>query len=116
MPYTYHTTTGDAVLDRARGCTILSGDAIMQRLAQDLRPSTVGFITDVAGIYDRPPHKAVAVEDTTDVTQRQAPARLLPELWVRPCGNSNERACNVLQQASLHPSIPPSLRVGRGFR
>jgi isopentenyl phosphate kinase len=48
---------GDAVLDQTSGCTILSGDKVMERLADLLQPSIVGFITDVPGVYDRPPRK-----------------------------------------------------------
>lgn len=54
---------GDAVLDRAWGATILSGDALMHKLATRL-PSVrrCVFITDVAGIYTRDPkHCADAV-------------------------------------------------------
>jgi hypothetical protein len=32
-----------------------SGDTIMEELARRLAPSAVGFITDVAGVYDKPP-------------------------------------------------------------
>eukprot|EP00897_Mesotaenium_endlicherianum_P008030 jgi/Mesen1/7255/ME000373S06320 len=35
---------GDAVLDSALGCTILSGDTIVRHLAADLRPSLVVFL------------------------------------------------------------------------
>ncbi|XP_031490197.1 isopentenyl phosphate kinase isoform X2 [Nymphaea colorata] len=46
---------GDAVLDSSQGCTILSGDIIIRHLAQLLRPQYVVFLTDVMGVYDRPP-------------------------------------------------------------
>lgn len=47
---------GDAVLDRIRGCTILSGDIIMYQLSQLL--NTVVrciYITDVHGVYQTDP-------------------------------------------------------------
>ncbi|KAI8375972.1 Aspartate/glutamate/uridylate kinase [Radiomyces spectabilis] len=47
---------GDAVFDRVLGCTILSGDVIMQQLGV-LLPNVIRciFITDVQGIYDTDP-------------------------------------------------------------
>ena len=70
---------GDAVLDSTLGCTILSGDRVMEQLARLLQPACVGFITDVAGVYDRPPTKGAG--SGTDATSGPT-ARLLPELWV----------------------------------
>ncbi|KAJ0980216.1 hypothetical protein J5N97_008471 [Dioscorea zingiberensis] len=46
---------GDAVLDNLQECTILSGDVIIGHLAQLLLPEYVVFLTDVLGVYDRPP-------------------------------------------------------------
>ncbi|PKA65582.1 hypothetical protein AXF42_Ash005916 [Apostasia shenzhenica] len=46
---------GDAVLDHSQDCTILSGDVIIRHLAKLLRPQYVVFLTDVLGVYDRPP-------------------------------------------------------------
>ena len=46
---------GDACLDEVQGASILSGDARMTLLAEEWRPKLVVFITDVAGVYDRPP-------------------------------------------------------------
>ncbi|KAG6555220.1 hypothetical protein Mapa_003260 [Marchantia paleacea] len=61
---------GDAVLDSGQGCAILSGDVIVRQLAFDLKPSFVVFLTNVPGVYDRPPSdphavllKEIAVED-----------------------------------------------------
>lgn len=48
---------GDCVLDDVQGCSILSGDKIIQRLVEELRPKRVVFLTDVDGIYDKPPEK-----------------------------------------------------------
>ncbi|TYI46211.1 hypothetical protein E1A91_D13G091000v1 [Gossypium mustelinum] len=52
---------GDAVLDDRLGCTILSGDVIIRHLAEHLRPAYVVFLTDVSGVYDRPPTDPNAV-------------------------------------------------------
>ncbi|XP_017617061.1 isopentenyl phosphate kinase [Gossypium arboreum] len=52
---------GDAVLDERLGCTILSGDVIIRHLAEHLRPEYVVFLTDVSGVYDRPPTDPNAV-------------------------------------------------------
>ncbi|KAG8078052.1 hypothetical protein GUJ93_ZPchr0007g3477 [Zizania palustris] len=52
---------GDAVLDESLDCTILSGDVIIRHLAQLLSPKYVVFLTDVHGVYDRPPTDPNAV-------------------------------------------------------
>ncbi|RWR77538.1 Aspartate/glutamate/uridylate kinase [Cinnamomum micranthum f. kanehirae] len=52
---------GDAVFDDLQGCTILSGDVIIRHLAQLLHPKYVVFLTDVLGVYDRPPQDSNAV-------------------------------------------------------
>ncbi|WCJ22176.1 Isopentenyl phosphate kinase [Euphorbia peplus] len=52
---------GDAVLDEIQGCTILSGDVIIRHLADFLKPEYVVFLTDVLGVYDRPPTEPDAV-------------------------------------------------------
>ena len=46
---------GDAVLDEVQGASILSGDTLMIIAARALRPRLAVFMTDVAGVYDRPP-------------------------------------------------------------
>ncbi|XP_052184976.1 isopentenyl phosphate kinase isoform X3 [Diospyros lotus] len=52
---------GDAVLDESQGCTILSGDVIIRHLAEHLKPEFIVFLTDVLGVYDRPPTEDNAV-------------------------------------------------------
>ncbi|KAH7858565.1 hypothetical protein Vadar_025335 [Vaccinium darrowii] len=52
---------GDAVLDATQGCTILSGDVIIRHLTEHLKPEFVVFLTDVSGVYDRPPTEPNAV-------------------------------------------------------
>jgi len=46
---------GDCVLDDVQGCAILSGDKIIEKLVEKLRPRRVVFLTDVDGIFDKPP-------------------------------------------------------------
>ncbi|XP_026405248.1 isopentenyl phosphate kinase-like [Papaver somniferum] len=52
---------GDAVYDDLQDCTILSGDVIIRHLAEVLKPEYVVFLTDVLGVYDRPPTDSNAV-------------------------------------------------------
>ncbi|KAM5567293.1 isopentenyl phosphate kinase [Rosa sericea] len=52
---------GDAVLDDLLDCTILSGDVIISHLAAHLKPDYVVFLTDVLGVYDRPPSEPNAI-------------------------------------------------------
>ncbi|XP_038078906.1 isopentenyl phosphate kinase-like isoform X2 [Patiria miniata] len=46
---------GDCVLDRHQGCTILSGDTIIEKLCSVFEPKRVIFLTDIDGVYDKPP-------------------------------------------------------------
>ncbi|SAM00556.1 hypothetical protein [Absidia glauca] len=46
---------GDAVLDAQWGCTILSGDVIMRKLAQTMAVDRCVFVTDVSGVYTANP-------------------------------------------------------------
>ncbi|KAG0580741.1 hypothetical protein KC19_4G195600 [Ceratodon purpureus] len=48
---------GDAVLDNTLGCTILSGDVVVRKLAQVVKPSFVVFLTNVPGVFDRSPEE-----------------------------------------------------------
>ena len=50
---------GDAVFDSSQGAAVLSGDALVVALCKALRPERVVFLTDVAGVYDRPPGQPV---------------------------------------------------------
>ncbi|XP_042198094.1 isopentenyl phosphate kinase-like isoform X2 [Callorhinchus milii] len=47
---------GDCVLDSNQHCCILSGDTIIEVMCEEFIPKRVVFLTDVAGIYDQPPH------------------------------------------------------------
>jgi isopentenyl phosphate kinase len=49
-------TYGDVVLDEVRSFGICSGDQLMMRLAEGLRPERVIFVTDVDGVFDQDPH------------------------------------------------------------
>ncbi|MED6155042.1 hypothetical protein PIB30_001724 [Stylosanthes scabra] len=52
---------GDAVFDEIQGCSILSGDVIISHLAAYSKPKYVVFLTDVYGVYDRPPTEPDAI-------------------------------------------------------
>ena len=54
---------GDAVLDTAQGVAILSGDVLVQELCHRLvpQPSRAVFVSDVPGLFDRPPSEPGAV-------------------------------------------------------
>jgi isopentenyl phosphate kinase len=64
---------GDCVFDSQLGVTILSGDTIMRGLAQALQPRYCVFLTDVAGLYSKPPE--------------QPGAQLIPAVEVAPDGS-----------------------------
>jgi len=52
---------GDAVIDTIQGCAILSGDVIMKYLCQELKPVYCTFLTDVEGVYDKPPSEGGSI-------------------------------------------------------
>ena len=60
------------MLDDARGCAILSGDELLEALCGELRPKLAVFLTDVAGVFDKPPSESGAA--------------LIPEIRVRRNG------------------------------
>jgi len=61
---------GDAVLDEAQGCAILSGDVWMVELCRELGASFAVFITDVDGVFTKPPS--------------EKGSELIPEILVDP--------------------------------
>jgi len=46
---------GSCLCCTAQGCAVLGGDALMRELARELRPQRAVFLTDVDGVFDRPP-------------------------------------------------------------
>ena len=64
---------GDAIFDTRQGCRILSGDVIIRRLCNEFSVNRVVFLSDVQGVYTKPPDEA----DTT----------LISEICVRQDGN-----------------------------
>jgi len=46
---------GDAILDEAQGCAILSGDIWMVELSRELNARRAVFFTDVDGVFNKPP-------------------------------------------------------------
>eukprot|EP00891_Asterochloris_glomerata_P001019 jgi/Astpho2/1019/e_gw1.00016.175.1_t len=72
---------GDCVLDESLGCTILSGDTIVAKLAEEFKPKFVVFMTNVAGLLSCPPiegkgvllrHVAVTCDGAWSVSQDQS--------------------------------------------
>jgi isopentenyl phosphate kinase len=61
---------GDVALDDAQGCTILSTEQILIYLAQELRPSRLLMVGEVAGVYTGDP-------------LREPNARLVPQVAAR---------------------------------
>ena len=66
---------GDAIFDSKQGCRILSGDVIIKRMCSELTVKRVVFMSDVLGIYSKPPG--------------EEGAELIPEFWVREDCNVN---------------------------
>ncbi|XP_071480135.1 uncharacterized protein [Diadema antillarum] len=64
---------GDCVLDEDLGCTILSGDNIIEVLSRYFRPKRVVFLSNVDGIYTAPPQEPTA--------------SLIPHIFVREDGS-----------------------------
>ncbi|XP_060087145.1 uncharacterized protein LOC132566283 [Heteronotia binoei] len=64
---------GDCALDLEQHCCILSGDTIIEILAQKFSPRRVVFLTDVSGVYSCPPDKPGA--------------RLVNSITIGPDGN-----------------------------
>eukprot|EP00929_Paragymnodinium_shiwhaense_P068314 TRINITY_DN3432_c0_g2_i1.p1 TRINITY_DN3432_c0_g2~~TRINITY_DN3432_c0_g2_i1.p1 ORF type:complete len:311 (-),score=73.54 TRINITY_DN3432_c0_g2_i1:385-1317(-) len=61
---------GDAVLDDAQGCAILSGDIWMVEMPRTLKARRAVFVTDVDGVFTKPP--------------TEEGAQLIPEILVDP--------------------------------
>lgn len=49
---------GDAVLDEAQGVAVLSGDVWMVELCRELKAKSAVFVTDVDGVFTKPPGEA----------------------------------------------------------
>eukprot|EP00775_Hariotina_reticulata_P009902 gene9902-10059_t len=64
---------GDCVLDSSLGMTILSGDTLVRQLAETFRPQYCAFLTDVPGLFTKPP--------------AEPGAALVPEVLVAPDGS-----------------------------
>mmetsp|Transcript_23380 Transcript_23380/g.52738 ORF Transcript_23380/g.52738 Transcript_23380/m.52738 type:complete len:303 (-) Transcript_23380:272-1180(-) len=64
---------GDAVFDDRQGSAIVSGDLILDTLCQGLSPTAAVFLTDVPGVFTKPPS--------------ESGAQLIPEILVGPDGS-----------------------------
>ena len=80
---------GDVVLTDTGGCTILSGDTILVAAAHRYDCVRVVWLTDVDGVYDRPPN--------------QSEARLIPHLRVE--------ASAAIQTDSLSHDVTGGIRA-----
>ncbi len=60
---------GDVVMDRKRGFGIVSGDQIMELMADIYKPERVVFVSDIDGLYDRNPKLHDDAELITEVTE-----------------------------------------------
>ena len=97
---------GDAILDSASRCTIFGGDLIMQWLTSAL-PRALGddtcnvttvFVTDVDGVYDRPPS--------------QPGSMLLREILVMPNGEMQFPQTSALEH-DVTGGVQKKLEVAR---
>ena len=76
---------GDAIFDSSQGCRILSGDIIIKRLCAELSVNRVVFLSDVQGIYNKPPNEDGAF--------------LIPEICAKHDGNVDIPICtSVLKE------------------
>jgi isopentenyl phosphate kinase len=55
-------TFGDIVMDKSLGFSICSGDQIILHLAKKFKPDHVIFVTDVDGVFTKPPGRRVKTE------------------------------------------------------
>ncbi|KAK0050964.1 acetylglutamate kinase [Biomphalaria pfeifferi] len=67
---------GDCCMDTDLTCSILSGDAVIKAVCSNFNVKKVVFVTDVAGIYDRPPNfqdakllKTLKVDERGELTE-----------------------------------------------
>ena len=79
---------GDCVVDERDGCGILSGDALLEALCLALRPKLAVFLTDVPGVFSRPPS--------------EQGAELIPEI------NVGRNAARPKRPWSQQPMRPPT--------
>lgn len=69
---------GDVVLDRSLGCSICSGDLIVQHLAETLNPEAIIFVMDEDGLYTDNPKidknatfiKSIGINELNDLNTR----------------------------------------------
>ncbi|XP_060083584.1 uncharacterized protein LOC132562827 [Ylistrum balloti] len=52
---------GDCILDSSKGCAILSGDVIIKTICKEQEVNRVVFLSDVSGVFDKPPSLPDAV-------------------------------------------------------
>lgn len=64
---------GDVILDQHQKVRILSGDAIVSKLAESMQPRTVAYVTDVPGVLSEWPHgqlvRSIAVDKNRSIVR-----------------------------------------------
>lgn len=99
---------GDVVPDSVRGVSILSGDTIMEALAQEFHPEKAVFVLDVDGLFDRSPGEKGAV-----LYRELTPSELEGILKNKPL-NSIARSGVVDITGSIRGKMESALRIARG--
>ena len=90
---------GDSVVDEVDGCGILSGDALLEVLCRALRPKLAVFLTDVPGVFSRPPS--------------EPGAELIAEIHVDRNASTAKAPC--VQQPVRPPSAPEARPLAQGY-
>ena len=93
---------GDAVLDASQGASILSGDTLMVSLASALRPCLAVFLTDVAGVFTRPPAEPGAELLRRIVISRTTGAIVATSTSAALAEHSTEAAAVVSSTTAAH--------------
>lgn len=105
---------GDAVFDSVQGCTILSGDVVLRKLAQDMKPTHAVFLTDVPGVFDRPPSERDAVLLEEIVVQRDGswkitkPVTLISQTGVKTVSAAHDTTGGMATKIAEAASIAKS--------
>ncbi len=60
---------GDVVMDRKKGFGIVSGDQIMELMAEMYKPERIVFVSDIDGLYDKNPKTNEDAEFIPEVTK-----------------------------------------------
>ncbi len=97
VPLTY----GDAVFDAAKGINIYSGDLLMQELAKRYKPEKTVFLTNVDGIYTKPPHEDGA--ELIPVLRREKDPHT--SITVKDVTGGMELKIDVMREIAKHSKV-----------